>query len=156
MATPLTIPEEHVTSKELNDIIEDRHAAQEQNNEDIKSLLRDIEKKIEENENGNKKFKAALFANEDRLRKEHEERNILLHEELKDQRQLVSQSMKKLKNQDKKDREIKMLIDKTEELQQQIESLQQQLENKDLHMIMEEEPDSEATQSEDQHTERGN
>ena len=153
MATPLTNPEEHVTSKELDDI---HRAAQQQNKEDLKSLLRDIEKKIEENENNNEKFKAALFANEDRLRKEHEERNILLHKELKDQRQLVSQSMKKLKNQDKKDREIKMLTDKTEKLRQQIEQLKQQLENKDLHMNMEEEPNSEATQSEDQHTERGN
>lgn len=87
-----------------------------------------------------------------------EEKNLLLLLELKDQTQLVSQSFKEksamtTKN-DVKDH-IKMLTDETQELRQQIELLQQQLENKDLHMNMEEEPDSEATQSDDQHTERG-
>lgn len=88
-----------------------------------------------------------------------EERNILLQLQLKDQTQLVSQSFKEksamtTKN-DVKDHHIKMLTDETQDLRQQIELLQQQLENKDLHMNMEEEPDSETTQSDDQHTEKG-
>ena len=85
-----------------------------------------------------------------------EERNILLQLQLKDQTQLVSQSFKEksdmIAKNDEKDYQIKMLIDETQELRQQIELLQQQLENEENK---EEEPDSETTQSDDQHTEKG-
>ena len=203
MTTPPTDPED-ITSKELLDgVVEHLHAVLnvqqayeqrltklQQNNEEVKSLLHELQGKIEENEKDSEKSEAQAttleyYKNEEArlcekgkkyrerlyqrfqedegetLRKKLvslEERNRKLQQELKDQTQLVAQFKKKsamtTKN-DEKDRHIKMLTDETEELRQQIELLQQQLENEDLHMNMEEEPDSEATQSDGQHTERG-
>ena len=164
---------------------EQRLARLQQNNEEVKSLLHEFQGKIEENEKDSENSEATLkyYKNEEaklrekgekyrerlyqrfqqdegeKLRKKLlslEERNTLLQLQLKDQTQLVSQSFKEksdmtMKN-DEKDRHIKMLTDETEELRQQIELLQQQLEKEENK---EKKPDSEATQFDDQHTEKG-
>ena len=185
MATPPTDPED-VTCKELLDgVVEHLHAVLDvqqayeqrltklqQNNEEVKSLLCEFQGKIEENEKDSEKSKAQAtleyYKNEEaKLRKKGEKYRerlyqrfqeyealqkelVSLQQDLIDHRQLVSQKIKTIsvmtiKNEEK-DREIKMLTDE----------LRQQLEKEDLHMNMEEELDSEATQSDDQHTERGN
>ena len=194
MATPPTDPE-NITSEELLDGMIEHHDALidvqqayeqqlQQTDEDIKSLLRELQEKMEEKENIREKSKATstleYYKNEEaRLRekgKEYKERlyqrlqgddaealrnklvslgekNNRLQKELEGHRQLVSKSMKDKfamnTTKKEKDLEIKMLTDELKELRQQFDLLQ------DLHMNMEEEPDSEATQSDDQHTEKG-
>ena len=152
---------------------------------EIKEKIEENEKKImEENEKGSEKSEATL-ENEARLQgKKYRERlyqrfegdeaetlrkrllsfenkNIQLRLRLSDHERLYAQSIKEksamtMKN-DEKDRHIKMLTDETQELRQQLELLQQQLEKEDLPHIMntEEESNSEANQSDDQHTEKG-
>ena len=198
MATPPKDPD-YETSEELDDYMVEHHRATievqqayerrlarlQQNNEEVKSLLRGLQETIEENEKDSEKSEANLehCKNEEanlrkrgekykerlfqrlqgdegeKLQKELkslEEKNIQLQLQLKDQTQLVSQSFKEKSAMTmKNDEKDRQIKTLTDETQELRQKIELLQQQLEKEENEEEEPDSEATQFDDQHTERG-